>query len=48
MKIIKYRFNKNIIQALLEIKWWDWDESQIKSNQELFTNPEKFIKELKK
>jgi len=47
IKIIKYRFNKVTIQKLLEIKWWDWDEDKIKLNQELFTNPENFIKEFK-
>jgi acetyltransferase-like isoleucine patch superfamily enzyme len=24
--ILKYRFSKEIIGALLEIKWWDWDD----------------------
>jgi len=48
IRIIKYRFNEITIKGLLEIKWWDWDESKIKLNQELFTNPEQFIKEFKK
>lgn len=24
-KIIKYRFSREVINRLLEIKWWDWD-----------------------
>ena len=48
MRILKFRFSKETIEALLDIKWWDWTESKIISNQELFTKPENFIKELKK
>ena len=29
-KIIKYRFNENIIKKLLELKWWDLDINIIK------------------
>lgn len=47
MKILKYRFDEDIIDSLLKIKWWNWDEEKIKLNQKLFTNPEKFIKEFK-
>lgn len=28
--IIKYRFNEEIIQKLLKLKWWDWSETKIK------------------
>jgi virginiamycin A acetyltransferase len=31
-KIIKYRFEKNIIELLLELKWWNWPEEKIKEN----------------
>ena len=31
-KIIKYRFEKDIIEKLLKIKWWDWEESKVKDN----------------
>jgi acetyltransferase-like isoleucine patch superfamily enzyme len=48
MKIIKYRFDEDTINSLLKIEWWNWDEETIKSNQELFTNPKKFIEEFKK
>ena len=28
-KHIKYRFNEKQINSLLQIKWWEWDESRI-------------------
>lgn len=28
-KLIKYRFTKEQIEKLLEIKWWDWDDEKI-------------------
>ena len=31
-KIIKYRFNKNKIDMLLESQWWDWELEKIKKN----------------
>lgn len=35
-RIIKYRFDEDIINLLLEIKWWKWDLEKIKSNITLF------------
>ena len=35
-KIIKYRFQKNIIDELEEICWWDWDYAKIKKNSKFF------------
>lgn len=29
-KLIKYRFDKSLINKLLELKWWNWTEEQIK------------------
>jgi virginiamycin A acetyltransferase len=29
-KHIKYRFSKEVIEQLLLINWWDWDESKLK------------------
>ena len=34
-KLIKYRFDDEIIQKLLEIKWWDWELEKIKENTKL-------------
>lgn len=35
-KIIKFRFNKTVIKQLLNIKWWNWSERKIKSNNSFF------------
>lgn len=35
-KLIKKRFNKKQINALLKIKWWDWDEDKIRANMKIF------------
>jgi virginiamycin A acetyltransferase len=35
-KVIKYRFNDEIIKRLLELKWWDWEIDRIKRNKHLF------------
>lgn len=31
-KFIKYRFNEDIIESLLALKWWDWPVEKIKLN----------------
>ena len=35
-KKIKMRFEKETIDMLLEIKWWNWSEKKIKENKEFF------------
>ncbi|MDD3415233.1 MAG: CatB-related O-acetyltransferase [Lachnospiraceae bacterium] len=35
-KIIGYRFEEEIIQMLLQIKWWDWEPEKIKQNAKWF------------
>ncbi|NAS29818.1 antibiotic acetyltransferase [Flavobacteriaceae bacterium R38] len=37
-KLIKYRFNKDEIEALNKISWWHWEEEKIKSQSELLMN----------
>lgn len=37
-KILKYRFSPEIIDKLLEMKWWNWDIEKIKRNKHLFYN----------
>lgn len=46
MRIIKYRFEHEIIESLLKIKWWEWDLSKVKSNSEFLQSRsvESFIK----
>lgn len=35
-RIIRYRFDDEIIERLLEIEWWNWDEHAIKNKIELW------------
>ena len=46
-KVIKYRFDEDQIKALLNIKWWEWDEEKIRNNTlSLWSNEiNKFISE---
>mgnify|MGYP004711956883 CR=1 FL=1 len=44
-KPIKKRFTDDVIEKLLEIKWWEWSIDEIEENIELFYQPEKFINE---
>lgn len=37
-KLIRYRFNKDIIKSLLEMKWWLWSDDRLKSNITMFQN----------
>ena len=42
-QIIKYRFPPHIIEALLRIKWWDWNLDKIYENFKYFNDVEKFV-----
>lgn len=35
-KKVKNRYNDDIIEFLLELKWWDWDDNKIKKNKSFF------------
>jgi acetyltransferase-like isoleucine patch superfamily enzyme len=35
-RVIKYRFRPEVIQRLLEIRWWDWEPEFVRKNIELF------------
>jgi acetyltransferase-like isoleucine patch superfamily enzyme len=37
-KLIKYRFTKEQIDKLLEIKWWYWDDNKINNHIKLLCN----------
>jgi len=34
-KIIKMRFDEEVINVLLQLKWWDWDKEKITKNLEI-------------
>ena len=42
-KIIKFRFDAEIISELTEIKWWDKDLTWVEKNHIFFQDPEEFI-----
>lgn len=42
-KVIKYRFSREVIDALLKIKWWDWPISKIQNNCALLYKTEQFV-----
>ena len=42
-RIIRYRFTREQIEKLLEIKWWDWSIQKIKENYEDFFDIDRFI-----
>jgi len=35
-KSIKYRYDKDMIEYLLQLKWWNWSDDTIKQNKEFF------------
>jgi acetyltransferase-like isoleucine patch superfamily enzyme len=45
-KIVKYRFDEEIIDKLLAIQWWDWDEVKVREGVDLFSSNDigEFIK----
>lgn len=47
-KIIKMRFDEEIIRELLIIQWWNWDTKTIESRAEDFSDPYLFVKKYKK
>lgn len=44
-KVIRYRFDKDEIDKLLSIKWWDWPIDEIKGRIDLFYQPSAFVEE---
>lgn len=47
-KLIKYRFEENIIEELLAIKWWEWPLGQIQKYREEFTDVSSFLNKFRK
>ena len=46
-KHIKYRFDEQIILALLKSEWWELPEENLRQNYKLFSNAELFLKQTK-
>lgn len=47
-KIIKYRFDEETIQKLLELKWWEKDQAWIKSHADDFDDVERLLASTKR
>lgn len=47
-KIIKYRFSPDIIKKIIESRWWDYPEDEIKYVSKYFADPLEFINSLSK
>lgn len=45
-KVIKYRFDQDIIERLLEIQWWNFSDDQITEHIEFFRDPELNLEKL--
>jgi virginiamycin A acetyltransferase len=37
-RIIRKRYTDDIIEKMLQIKWWDWEDDKIKEHNYLFIN----------
>ena len=42
-KHIKYRLSQDIIENLLKIKWWDWDDKKLQEVERMFFDVDKFV-----
>jgi acetyltransferase-like isoleucine patch superfamily enzyme len=47
IKVIKYRFSKEIIDSLMESQWWDQDDSVLNEVERNFFDVEKFLAVIK-
>lgn len=47
VKIVKYRFAEDVIQKLLETKWWDKDDDVLLNVEKNFYNVDEFLRFMK-
>jgi acetyltransferase-like isoleucine patch superfamily enzyme len=47
-KVVRYRFDKDTIKALLERQWWNGTEEEVKRVERNFWDVEAFLRELDK
>lgn len=45
-KILKYRFDKDTVNKLLQIQWWNWDDEKIRRNIDLFRDKNIFLERM--
>lgn len=44
--VLGYRFDKDLIQRLLELEWWYWDDSKLNENKGFFKSNEINLKQI--
>ncbi len=44
IKIVKYRFDQETIDRLINLKWWDWSDERLKEVEKNFFNVDAFLK----
>jgi acetyltransferase-like isoleucine patch superfamily enzyme len=47
-KIIRFRFDEETIKALLELKWWDFSDDELKKYGKYFNDPQMLMQEYSK
>ena len=35
-KLLRKRFSDHVIEQMLDIRWWDWDDDKIRANKLFF------------
>ena len=47
IRIVKYRFEENVVKELLELKWWNLPEENLKLVEQYFWDINTFIQKIK-
>lgn len=42
-KVIRYRFSEDEIQKLLDLKWWDWSEEELRKHGDQFSSIDRLL-----
>ena len=43
-KEVRRRFQDDVIEGLLALRWWDWDDERLRMSAPLFDNPKELLK----
>lgn len=47
-RVVRYRFNREVREALAAIRWWDWPEATIFDHLQAFYDPATFVEAFRK
>ena len=42
-RVLRQRFSDNIVESLLKMKWWEWNDNKILNSMQYWSNVEDFI-----